>query len=101
MSLTAALPNHHIVGTLGRFPQTVFLRYARRGQTVEPFNDWFKVRFELDERVWYRGFDNNRTQLLAAIFGYQLLVRYNHCHGHQYGQVKWILDQPKFLDGLI
>ncbi|HUW84058.1 MAG TPA: hypothetical protein VMZ31_14835 [Phycisphaerae bacterium] len=25
--------------------------YARRGQTVEPFNDWFKALFELDERT--------------------------------------------------
>jgi len=67
--------------------------YARRGQTVEPFNDWFKTLFELEERVWHRGLDNNRTQLLAALFGYQLLVRYNHRLGHENGQIKWILDQ--------
>lgn len=66
--------------------------YARRGQTVEPFNEWFKTLFELDERVWHRGLDNNRTQLLAAIFCYQLLVRYNHRHGKGNGEVKWILD---------
>jgi hypothetical protein len=52
--------------------------YARRGQTVEPFNDWFKSLLELDQRVWHRGLDNNRTQMLAALFAYQLLVRYNH-----------------------
>lgn len=66
--------------------------YARRGQTVEPFNDWFKGLFELDHRVWHRGLDNNCTQLLAAIFAYQLLVRYNHRRGNQNGQVKWIMD---------
>ena len=66
--------------------------YARRGQTVEPFNDWFKGLFELDQYVWHRGLDNNRTQMLAAIFGYQLLVRYNHRRGNKNGQVKWIMD---------
>ena len=67
-------------------------RYTRRGQTVEPFNDWFKGLFELEHRAWHRGLDNNRTQLLAAIFGYQLLVRYNHRHGNTNGRVRWILD---------
>jgi hypothetical protein len=67
--------------------------YARRCQTVEPFNDWFKALFELDERAWHRGLDNNRTQMLVAIFGYQLLVRYNHRRGRENGQIKWILDQ--------
>jgi hypothetical protein len=50
--------------------------YRRRGQTVEPFNEWFKSLFELDERVWHRGIENNQTQILAALFAYQLLVRY-------------------------
>ena len=66
--------------------------YARRGQTVEPFNEWFKTMFELDQRVWHRGLDNNRTQMLGAIFAYQLLVRYNHLRGNKNGEVKWILD---------
>jgi Transposase DDE domain len=66
--------------------------YARRGQTIEPFNDWFKGLFELDHRVWHRGLDNNRTQMLAALFGYQLLVRYNHRHGNENGQVTWVMD---------
>lgn len=66
--------------------------YARRGQTVEPFNEWFKAMFELDHRVWHRGLDNNRTQLLAAIFTYQLLVRFNHRCGKTNGAVKWIMD---------
>jgi hypothetical protein len=67
--------------------------HRRRSQTVEPFNDWFKELFELDEHVWHRRLDNNRTQILAAIFGYQLLVRYNHRCGRKNGQIKWILDQ--------
>ena len=66
--------------------------YARRKQTVEPFNQWFKSLFELDDKVWHRGLDNNRTQLLAALFTYQLLVRYNHSQGRCNGQLRWILD---------
>ncbi len=66
--------------------------YARRGQTIEPFNDWFKSLFELDHRVWHRGLENNRTQVLTAIFAYQLLLRYNHRCGNHNGQVRWILD---------
>jgi hypothetical protein len=67
--------------------------YARRKKTVEPFNQWFKSLFELDQRVWHRGLDNNRTQMLAAIFAYQLLVRYNQRLGNNNGQVCWILDK--------
>jgi hypothetical protein len=66
--------------------------YARRGATVEPFNEWFKSLFELSDRVWHRGLDNNRTQLLAALFCYQLLLRYNHRRRRSNGQVRWILD---------
>jgi hypothetical protein len=66
--------------------------YARRGQTVEPFNDWLKSLFELEHHVWHRGLDNNRTQFLAAIFTYQLLLRYNHRCGNHNGQLRWILD---------
>jgi hypothetical protein len=40
--------------------------------------------FEL-EHVWHRGLDNNRTQVLAAIFAYQVLLRYNHRHGNSTG----------------
>lgn len=64
----------------------------RRGQTVEPFNEWFKNLFDLEEHVWHRGLDNNKTQLLAAIFCYQLLLRYNHRRRRSNGQIKWILD---------
>jgi len=67
--------------------------FARRGRSVEPFNDWFKRDFDLDQRVWHRGLANNRTQLMAAIFAYQLLLRYNHACGRQNGQIKWILDR--------
>jgi hypothetical protein len=66
--------------------------YCRRGQAVEPFNEWFKSLFELNERVWRRGLENNRTRLMAAVFAYQTLVRYNHRRGNDDGQVHWILD---------
>lgn len=66
--------------------------YRRRGQSVEPFNDWFKSSFELDKQVWLRGLANNRTQILAAIFCYQLLLRYNHRCRNRNGQIQWILD---------
>jgi hypothetical protein len=66
--------------------------YARRKKTVEPFNQWFKSLFELETRIWHRGLDNNQTQVLGAIFAYQLLVRYNHRRGNHNGQLRWILD---------
>jgi hypothetical protein len=66
--------------------------YCRRGQTVEPFNEWFKSLFELDNHVWHRGLENNQTQLMAALFAYQVLVRYNHRRGNENGQIRWIPD---------
>lgn len=66
--------------------------YRRRKKTVEPFNSWFKALFEFDQRAWHRGLDNNRTQLLAAMFVYQLLVRYNHRHGQPKGRLKALLE---------
>jgi hypothetical protein len=66
--------------------------YARRKKSAEPFNQWFKSLFELEHRVWHRGLDNNRTQLLAAVFAYQLLVRYNHQQSRRNGRIRWILD---------
>lgn len=48
--------------------------FRRRSTSVEPFNDWFKTAFALHQHVWHRGLDNNRTQILAAIFAYQLIV---------------------------
>jgi hypothetical protein len=48
--------------------------------------------FELNDSVWHRGLDNNQTQLLAALFGCQTLLRYNHRQGNDNGQVQWILD---------
>jgi len=66
--------------------------YRRRSQTVEPFNEWFKSLFELEDRVWHRGLENNRTQLLSALFAYGLLVRYNHRRGNENCQIRWIID---------
>lgn len=66
--------------------------YRERSQTVEPFHQWFKDRFELTERCWHRGLNNNRTQVLAAMFAYQLLLRYNYRHRRPNAQLAWILD---------
>lgn len=66
--------------------------YSRRKKTVEPFNQWFKSLFELENRVWHRGLNNNRTQFLSAIFGYQLLVRYNYQRKRKNGQVRYLID---------
>lgn len=66
--------------------------YARRGTSVEPFNAWLKAMFELEDRVWHRGVDNNRTQLLGGVLLYQLLLQMNHVNGRRNGRLKWILD---------
>lgn len=76
----------------GRFRPQGLKLCARRSQTVEPFDDWLKSLFELEHGVWHRGLDNNRAQLLAAIFAYQVLLRCNHHCGKQNGQVRWIID---------
>jgi len=65
--------------------------YRQRSRTVEPFHEWLDRAFEV-ARVWHRGLDNNRTQVLAAIFAYQVLLRYNHEKGNHNGQIKAILD---------
>ena len=66
--------------------------YSRRARSVEPFNEWFKSSFELDRQAWHRGLANNRTQILAAIFCYQLLLRYNRRLRRRNAQIRWILD---------
>ena len=66
--------------------------YRRRGCTVEPFNAIFKRMFELDEHVWHRGLGNNQTQLLTAIFAYQLLIRVHWKRGGRDAQVQYLLD---------
>jgi hypothetical protein len=66
--------------------------YRRRSRTVEPFHEWLARVFELD-RAWHRGLDNNRTQVLGAIFAYQVLLRYHHQKGNPNGQIKAIVDR--------
>jgi len=66
--------------------------YRRRKQSVEPFNSHFKKLFELEDRVWHRGLDNNRTMLLAAMVVYQLLSHYVFRHGQRDQQIQWLLD---------
>jgi hypothetical protein len=67
--------------------------YRRRARTVEPFHGTLKAMFELGEHAWHRGLGNNRTQLLAAIFCYQLLVRFHwkYRRGRD-AQVQYLLD---------
>jgi hypothetical protein len=62
--------------------------YARRFKTVEPFMEWLKAKFELSDRAWHRGLQNNATQIAAAVFAYQLLLRFHRTNG----EVQWILD---------
>jgi hypothetical protein len=66
--------------------------YGRRSKTVEPFHEWLAQALNL-ERAWHRGLGNNQTQVLGAIFAYQVLLEYNHEQGKRNGQVKAILDR--------
>lgn len=66
--------------------------YRRRAQTVEPFHEHLARVFEL-EQAWHRGLDNNRTQVLAAVFAYQVLLRYNHRQGRHNAQIKDVVDR--------
>ena len=77
-----------------RFSETRFGRslYKRRGKAVEPFFGRFKGLFGLDEHVWHAGLGNTRTQMLAALVLYQILLVYNRIKGHDEAEVKWILD---------
>jgi hypothetical protein len=68
------------------------LLYRRRARSVEPFNQWFKNLFQLGAKAWHRGLDNNRTQLLAAVFCYQLLLRHNHRRKLKHAKIQWALD---------
>ena len=65
--------------------------YRRRGQTVEPFFGRFKGLFGLEEHVRHAGLGNNRTQVLAALVLYQILLVDNRIKGHGDAEVKWIL----------
>jgi hypothetical protein len=66
--------------------------YRRRSQTVEPFHEHLSRVFEL-ERAWHRGRGNNQTQVLAALFAYQVLLRYNHERGRPNARIKDIVDR--------
>lgn len=57
--------------------------YRRRKVTIEPLHERIKTLFDLHHRVWHFGLDNNRTQALASIFAYQLLLRHNHKKGNR------------------
>jgi hypothetical protein len=78
-----------------RFYETEFGRSLdrRRGRTVEPFFGRFKELFGLGEHVRHAGLGNNRTQVLAALVLYQILLVYNRIKGAGNAEVKWILDR--------
>ena len=67
-------------------------KYRLRSTTVEPFNEWFKSAFEFNKEVWHRGTANNQTQILAAMFAYQILLRYNQKKKTRNGQIRQTLD---------
>ena len=67
--------------------------YALRSKTIEPFNSWLKCLFDFHDRVWHRGIENNRTQILAAVFIYQLLLMINRQNQQRDGRIKHLLDQ--------
>ncbi|MCP4250480.1 MAG: hypothetical protein GY778_25840 [bacterium] len=54
--------------------------------------EWLKAKFELSVRAWHRGLQNNATQIAAAVFAYQLLLRFHRKNGGTNGEVQWILD---------
>lgn len=62
--------------------------------------EWLKSLFEIEDRVWYRGLENYQTQLLAALFAYQVLIRYNHRKGYENGQIRWMSGSLEFPDAL-
>jgi Transposase DDE domain len=66
--------------------------FKRRRKTVEPFIEWLKNLFDLHDRVWHRGLNNNATQILAAIFAYQILAQYNRRFATNEGEIQWLLD---------
>jgi hypothetical protein len=66
--------------------------YARRNVRVEPFNARLKHLFDLNDRVWHWGLDNNRTMLLQAICVYQLLLAHNHRKGRCTANLQCLLD---------
>lgn len=66
--------------------------FRLRSQSVEPFNEWFKSTFELKERVWHRGIDNNRTQVLTCLLAYQVLIYSNCRKRNPSGKIRPILD---------
>ncbi|HEU5118896.1 MAG TPA: transposase [Isosphaeraceae bacterium] len=66
--------------------------YKRRSKTVEPFFARFKELFDLRDHVRHTGLENNRTQILALLVLYQILLDMNRIKGQNNAEVKWILD---------
>jgi hypothetical protein len=66
--------------------------YARRRISAEPFHARLKALFGLEDRAWHRGLENNRTQMLAAILAYQVLLIHNHRSGQPDACVQCVLD---------
>ena len=76
----------------------LFQAAAHRGHRTAAFERTGFVEFErgedlfqLSDQAWHRGLANNRTQILAAIFAYQLLLRHNHRRRAYHARIQWIL----------
>ncbi|HET6326592.1 MAG TPA: hypothetical protein VFG04_18090 [Planctomycetaceae bacterium] len=42
--------------------------------------------------MWHRGLNNNRTQILAAIMGYQLVLHMNQVYRNSPANITWVID---------
>jgi hypothetical protein len=67
--------------------------YRRRRVTVEPFNSRFKQIFDLHDRVWHWGLENNRVTILAAIVAYQVVLTYNHQKHQRHARIQHLLNR--------
>ena len=67
--------------------------YARRRISVEPFHARLKALFRPAGRRLALWLGENRTQMLAAILAYQVLLIHNHQSGQPDACVQCILDR--------
>jgi len=66
--------------------------YSRRNVCAEPFNSRLKHLFDLNDRAWHWGLENNCTMISAAICAYQILLAHNHSKGRPVANLQCLLD---------